>query len=283
MKEKIYLHINYWERNGELENLFKLAKMNGYNGVELRRYGKSAGLADEAYKEEVCRLRDKYPKIEITFGCPMEFMNENESVRKSEEEQAIAFFLWAEKEFGTKTFNAMTGTLTCAEYRKFEVNGSAMATENHYKWAATHLDAVGMAVKSKGIKLALESHNCFIHDLPDSINKLFGMMKTDNVGVNIDYGNIMVHKYGGSLENAIEKLKDRIFYAHMKNVIVVANDLYCTTLAEGMIDNFQFVNLLKKIGYKGVYCLEFPALGDHFSAARRDIEYFKTVLKSKWD
>ena len=112
------------------------------------------------------------------------------------------------------------------------------------------MTGVGKAVAEADIKIALESHHCYIHDIPEAINNLLGRVNADNVGVNLDYGNIFLHKHGGSLDEAVEKLKDRIFYVHLKNVIKIADTFYCSTLADGMIDNFQFVSLLKEIGYR---------------------------------
>ncbi len=280
--KKVYMHTNYWEKEGELEKTFKLASMNGYDGIELRMSGKSVGLKEDVYRKEICRLKDKYPEMELTFGCPVDFVVENESARKREEENVITFILWAEKNLGTKVFNFFTGVMTCADYMEFHLNGSAMATEKHYTRVAAHLTRVGEAIRGSGIKIALESHNCYIHDLPDAIRKLLDMVEADNVGVNLDYGNIFLHKLGGSLDDALDKLKDRIFYVHLKNAVKVAGAFYITPLAEGMIDNFHLLSLLKGIGYKGPICLEFPGLGDHFSAAARDSAYFKVIVKSRW-
>ncbi len=279
---KVYMHINYWEKKGELERTFKLASMNGYNGIELRMSGKSVGLEESVYRKELCRLKDKYPQMELVFGCMANFMVEDKTARKKDEKDVIDFILWANKKLNTNVFNFFTGVLTSTDYVKFDLNGSAMATEKQYAQAAAHLTSIGDAIKDKGIKIALESHNCYIHDVPDAICKLLDMVEADNVGVNLDYGNIFLNKHGGSLENAVEKLKSRIFYVHLKNIIKIADSFYGTTLADGMIDNFQFISLLKEIGYEYPVCLEFPAQGDHFSSAQRDIAYFKNVLKSTW-
>lgn len=280
--KKVYMHINYWEKKGELEKAFQIASMNGYKGIELRMSGESVGLGEDRYKDEICRLKDKYPELALTFGCPADFVVEDISRRNRDEEKVISFMLWAENNLSTKFFNFFTGNMTGADYIKFDLNGSAMATEGHYRQVAGHLSRVGEALRGRSLKIALESHNCYIHDLPDAICKLLGMVRADNVGVNLDYGNIFLHKLGGSLEEAVEKLREKIFYVHLKNLIKITGAFWVTRLADGMIDNFQFVSLLKKIGYEGPVCLEFPGQGDHFTAAARDITYFNSIGKSIW-
>jgi sugar phosphate isomerase/epimerase len=279
----IYMHINYWERKGQLERAFELAKMNGYDGIELRMSGERMGFDKaEDYRNAVCRLRDKYPGFGITFVMTMNFMTPDAAVRKAEAEKGIEFFLWAEKNVGTKTFNAFTGSLSRGTPPSFEVSGSGMATPEHYAWAAEGLTDVGKAIAGKGIRLALESHNNALHDIPVPIRRLLDMVKTDNIGVNLDHGNIILNEFGGGVPESIELLKDKIFYIHLKNMIVMGKRFYCTTLADGMIDHFEYLSCLKKIGYSGIITIEYPARGDHFSAARRDIEYLRSIMDHPW-
>lgn len=72
-----------------------MGSTNGYDGIELRMSGKSVGLEEDAYRREICRLKDRYAGMELTFGCPVDFVVESESARKKEEKEVISFILSA--------------------------------------------------------------------------------------------------------------------------------------------------------------------------------------------
>jgi sugar phosphate isomerase/epimerase len=128
-----------------------------------------------------------------------------------------------------------------------------------------------------GILIALETHNCYLHDLPAPSRKLMDITNHDAVGVNLDYCNILLHKNKCSLAESVEQLDGKIYYAHLKNALVPqnSNTFVITQLEQGDINNLEFLELIKENLRSGIIATEYPSSGDGMIAAKRDMEYIK--------
>ncbi|MEN8255926.1 MAG: TIM barrel protein [Verrucomicrobiota bacterium] len=280
---KIYLHVNYWEGAGKLGTLFEIAAMNGYDGVELRYKYAFPDMAQEQYQEKVAALKQQHPDMGIIFGGPVDFMADDRGQVKKDTEAYLEFLEWANRECGTRVMNFFTGNMICpgADYMEFDRNGSGMAEESHYGQSAEGLRVVGDKAASLGMKLALETHNCYLHDLPGACRKLMDLTDHDAVGLNYDHGNISVNKNGSSIEEVFDLIGDKIYYVHLKNMLLGRDGLFLAThLDAGHIDTSEVLMRLKDRGYDGVLTTEYACTGDGFIAAKRDKEYVD--LLTKW-
>jgi sugar phosphate isomerase/epimerase len=172
--------------------------------------------------------------------------------------------------------NLFTGLMISSESSQFEFdrNGSAIATDLHYKRSAEGLRILGDKAASLGMTIALEMHNNYLHDLPDSCRKLMDMVGHDAVGLNYDHGNIRSNKNGCSISEVFNTVGDKICYVHLKNFLFSNNGIRMGThLEAGHIDNFELLMRLKSHGYEGPVTTEYPFSGDGFVAAKRDKEY----------
>lgn len=279
---KFYLHVNYYEGEGKLKKLFKIAEMNGYDGVELRGKYKFQDMNQSQYQEKVIELKQRHPDMGISFGTYVELLQEQAKAERDIEEY-LEFLEWAKNNCGTECMNFQTGQLLRpgASYLEFDRNGSSLAREKDFEKVASGLKIIAAKAEELDIKVALETHVGYIHDLPQSCDKLMKMVNSKALGINFDYGNIYSNKNGCGIKESIDIMADKIYYAHLKNLKKCENGVRVhASLEEGHINNCEILENLKAINFNGIVVPEYPATGDGFIMAKRDMEYI--ILLKEW-
>ncbi len=276
---KTLLHVNYYEGPGKLDRLFKLAQENFYDGVELRWKYRYDDMSQTEYQEKVAQLKEQYPDFEIVFGGAVEFCRGAASEVEKETAAYLEFLEWAKQVCDTKVMNFFTGGLVAdgVEYRAFDKNGSAIATEDDYQRSAAGLKLIGAKAAELDILIALETHNCYLHDLAAPSRKLLEMTNHEAVGINYDHGNIFINQNGESIDKVFELLDGKIYYAHLKNIMCYKNVYMVTRLEEGHIDTMQIVDRLRNNLRSDMVTVEYSAPGDGIIAAKRDMEYMRFI------
>ena len=276
---KVYLHVNYYEGIGKYDTLFKITDMYGYNGIELRWKYAFADMDQKAYLQKIKELKDQYPDMELAFGGMVDFMSDDRAKVASETEDYLEFLEWAKANCGTRVMNFFTGGLvrTGADYYEFDRNGSGMAEDIDYDRSAEGLKIVGDKAAELDILIALETHNCYLHDLPKACRRLMQQTNHDAGGINLDLGNIVINKNSSSPQESIDIIgEDKIYYAHLKNVLMYKKELFMSTrLEEGHIDNTYILERIGKTVKSGIIATEYACPGDGIIAAKRDMEYVK--------
>lgn len=276
---KVLLHVNYYEGAGKLDTLFDLAKINGCDGVELRQIYRFPDMDQRQYQEEVERLKQKYPEMEIVFGCTVDFTGGTEEEVKKQSDALFDFMDWASCRCGTPVMNMFTGPMIRkdVDYTEFHLNGSGMATEEHYQKAAKGLRMVGDKAASLKMLMALETHNGYLHDLARPCKKLMEMTAHESIGINYDHGNIILSNNGESIADVFSLLEGKIYYAHLKNLLKFKNSYQVTHLDAGYIDTMEVVAGLKNNLKSDMVAIEYPCPGDGIIAAKRDMEYMHFI------
>ena len=272
---KVLLHVNYYEGAGKFDTLFKLIKVAGADGVELRAKN-YYNMGKENYLAMVEELKQRNPEAEIAFGYQLCF-NTDADTQKKDFDDFVNFIDWAKEKCGTRVMNMFTDNLIAegVDYYDFSVNGSALATEEMYARHGEGLTRAGNELEKRGMIAGLETHNCYIHDIAKSCAKLAEYIKSPAVGFNYDHGNIFLNKNGETIDEVFALLKGKIHYAHLKN-LMRSRDLkqwYATHLEDGHIDTGKVLGLLKDEVKSGVIAVEYACPGDGLIAAKRDIEY----------
>jgi len=281
---KVLLHVNYYEGGGRLRALFELASQHGYDGVELRWKYAFDDFTQVAYQKEVAALKSQYPEMEIVFGGAVDFCRGKKDEVEKATGEYLDFLGWAAKECGTKVMNFFTGVLVAknGNYYDFHANGSAIASDYDYEQAAAGLRLIGDAAASRGILVALETHNCYLHDTAASSRKLMELTRHDAIGLNYDQGNIFIHRDGESISDVFKLIGDKIYYAHLKNIINKAGmkllgGYIATRLKDGHINVRDIVGRLRYSLRSGMLALEYPCSGDGILAAKEDMEYMRSL------
>jgi sugar phosphate isomerase/epimerase len=277
---KVLLHVNYYEGLGKLEESFRIANKFGYDGIELRWKYKFDDMNQKEYQNKVAALKSQYPDFEITFGGTVDFCCGKEDDVKADTADYLEFLEWSKKELNTKVMNFFTGVMVAknTEYCLFHLNGSGTAKEEHYERSAAGLKMIGDKAAELEMLIALETHNGYLHDLAKPCKKLMDITQHDAVGINWDQGNILLNKNGESIDEVFELLDGKVYYAHLKNVLVYQHKLYlCTHLDQGHIDTMHAVRKLRTNLKSGICATEYSAPGDGIIAAKRDMEYMKYI------
>jgi sugar phosphate isomerase/epimerase len=274
---KVLLHVNYYEGAGKFEDLFRLIRMAGADGVELRatRY---YDMEKASYLAMVEDLKQRNPDLELAFGYPLHFSSVSEDTQKQEFEDFVKFLDWAKAKCGTSLLNMFTDSLVnpACEYYDFDKNGSALADDLMYARHGAGLTAAGKELEARGMLGALETHNCYIHDLATSCEKLLRCVKSPAIGINYDHGNIFLNRNGESIDEVFELLKGKIYYAHLKNLLRTRDYTYMAThLEAGHIDTCKVLAKLKEELKSGIFAIEYACSGDGVIAAKRDMDYIR--------
>ena len=115
-------------------------------------------------------LKQRYPEMEIVFGGHIGFCRGKDDDIARDVEAYGKFLEWAKKTCDTKVMNFFTGNIfpTFGGYGvgAMHLGGSGIACEADYERAAAGLRTVGDMAAPLGIKLALETHNGYLHDVP---------------------------------------------------------------------------------------------------------------------
>ena len=275
---KVLLHVNYYEGAGKFEDLFRVIRMCGADGVELRATT-YYDMGKEAYLNMVEELKQRNPDLEMAFGYPLHFSSVAEDVQKQEFEDFVKFLDWAKAKCGTTLLNMFTDTLVNpdCEYFEFDKNGSAMADDLLYARHGAGLTAAGRELEARGMLAALESHNCYIHDTAKSCAKLMLCVKSPAIGINYDHGNIFLNSQGEDIDEVFHLLKGKIYYAHLKNMMRTRDFKHFmpTHLDSGHIDTCQVLSNLRNELKSGMMAVEYACTGDGVIAAKRDMEYIR--------
>jgi len=277
---KVLLHVNYYEGPGKMDELFRIAHKFGYDGVELRWKYKFDDMNQEEYQNKVSALKSQYSDFEITFGGMVDFCNGKEDEVKTATVEYLEFLEWAKRELDTKVMNFFTGPMVNKDidYALFDLHGSGMAEDVHYERSAAGLKLVGGKAAELNMLIALETHNGYLHDLAKPSKKLMDMTQHDAVGINWDQGNILLNKNGESIDEVFDILDGKIYYAHLKNILVYRYQVYMVThLDQGHIDTMHAVKKLSTNLKSGIMTTEYSAPGDGVIAAKRDMEYMKYI------
>jgi sugar phosphate isomerase/epimerase len=283
MKRPIILHPNYCEDGQPLETLFALAKNLGADGVEVRV--RRSDTPDRAqYLDQLKRLRDEYQfEWIIPGGVAANLTLPGEKERREALDSAMDFYRKAVAGLGARLFNVLTGWLQhpdpAHDFLEVELHGSAAATPYHWQWQVDGLTELGKLAHELNAQFAMETHTCYVHDLPGPTAQLIKESGSPNLGALLDYANYQLFKKPPGIEETLSTLDDKIFYVHLKNLVVLENrQRIMTSLSDGQVNNRKLLKALFATGYSGPICIEAPRRGDGEWFARQDIEYLREVL-----
>jgi sugar phosphate isomerase/epimerase len=204
--------------------------------------------------------------------------------RDAEVESAARFYETASERFGTTIVNTFAGELhnpdKSVPYSEYHRQGSAVATEQQWRWAIDGFKKLAQRIEPLGMKLAFETHMGYLHDLPEPAKKLVDGIASPAVGVLLDYANMSLFPKIPTVSKVIEMLGNRIMTVHLKNLKVLPGGGHIAVgLADGDINNREMLRSLKSAGYNGPICIEAPRPGDREWFAREDLAYLQSLLK----
>ena len=285
MSYPIIMHINYCEQGQSLAETCRKAVGWGFDGVEFRRSRKGRDETVGQYLDEIQSAVEASGLSLVLFGSPgPQLLSPDPDVRRRDVDRAVDFYTDVHQRFGVTTANLLTGSLHNPDenipYSDYTRHGSFIATDEQIKWQVDGCREMADRLSGTGIKFGFETHMVYLHDTVDAALRLVAAIDRPSIGINLDYGNQLHMPEHPPLEDAVSLAKDHLHYVHLKNSVPVHGTAgrIATGLAEGEINNREFVRLLASVGYKGPLCIESPRGGDREWFAPADIGYLKSVL-----
>ncbi len=276
---KIYLNsFNY--RKYSLERALRRAREYGYDGVEIWSGHFQLDTVEETLGEALRLGR------EIGIGAPVLNLSGNVIGDDPAERQArvrrLVEVIERCPDYGVEAINGYAGSLI-VDRTNWAHNGSAAATEEHYRRAIDAYRVLGPAAERAGVTITLEVHMNTIHDTAASAVRLLDAIGSPAVRANLDPGNMWGVRTSEHPVDAVSILGDRIAYVHFKNArrvsyLDVGVD-YDFTLQEGELDYYAIVSALVRSGFEGPYGLEWSGSGDPSVPSREDISYLRGLLR----
>lgn len=285
MNNPVILHCNYVEQGQSIQQMCELAVKWGFDGIEFRR-DRGKGESPTDYLDELEAAVNRTGLKYVLFGAPgPDLMLADAGERQREIDAYADFYRDAARRFTLTVCNTMAGSLHAkdAPWYEFEKAGSGCATDEQFAAAVEGFQALGDLASELGFKLAFELHMNYIHDMPEPARKLVDAIDRESVGLNIDYGNIVLYPPGPpTLAETLEICKGRTYLLHLKNVYKLAGLKYqnwvVCPLADGVINNREFLSILNEQGYDGPIVIEQPREGDRSWFAVEDLAYIKSVM-----
>ncbi|MBI3947646.1 MAG: sugar phosphate isomerase/epimerase, partial [Armatimonadetes bacterium] len=292
MSLPIIMHVNYCEQGQTYPEMCRKAVAWGYDGIEFRsmrrgtgrRPWEPTGEPPEEYIEEIARSAEDAGLKHVLFGGPgINLSSPDPEVRKKEIERGLHFYKAAAERVKLTVCNVGGGGIPKKDPNApswdYRAVGSGAADEEHFQWCAEGFRQLGALAVKYGFKMAFETHMGGLTDLPEPTKKLLDMIGSPAVGANLDYGNMVYFTKAPTLEEAVSTLAGRIYMVHLKNSQQVGRGgdgpsvvaRFATSLADGVINNREFLRLLKATGFDGALCIEAPRAGDREWFAREDI------------
>jgi 3-dehydroshikimate dehydratase len=267
---------SYTFRNYSLRHAYAAAQRFEWDAIELQRCH-----FDEADLENSLTAAIKLGgEFQIPVACVdfiTDFINKERDII-DQNVRAVETMIRICADHGVPRLNGAIGTLGHhpTDYGK---NGSALARGPHYERAAEALKAIGRRAAKHNMEIVLEIHMNTLHDTIKSTARLLDMVGLENVLANPDPGNMFSTSTAERDPEALDALKGRIGFVHLKNCAFRAGEYdYSVRLAEGHIDTFKWLRKLKTLGYKGPLCVEYCGEGDPHAAAKRDRRYLNDCL-----
>lgn len=271
----IVMH-SYTFRTYPLEFAFRNALRFGWDGIELQ----PCHFDRDDIENELPRcmaLGAKYgvPIVCVDFGG--DFINEDAAVveaavRRMEKEIEVC------GRHGARLMNGCAGVLV-KDKTDYGKNGSALAEDAHYDRAAEAFRHLGPFAEKRGVRIVFEIHMNTIHDTLASTARLLDKIGCANVMANPDPGNMYSTSTAEHDPDAMDLLRGRIGYFHLKNCYLHAGQYsYNVRLADGDININRYIQKLVDFGYDGLMCVEYCGAGDPHVAAEQDIAYVRRCL-----
>lgn len=285
MDNKIIMHINYCEQGQSIDEICEKAVHWGFDGVEFRNKRPGIDEKTDDYLEAIHKASKSHGLKTVLFGGGTpDIIDMEPGELENKMAYCLDFYPKAYDMFGFEVCNLLLGTIMNPApgiaYADYTKHGSYIAKARHWDNGIKALRMLGEIAKNRGFLFAMETHPNYLHDTVESAMKLAKGSGSANIGVNLDYINAAAHPDEISIEDAIEKSDDRLFYVHIKNVIKAGNGVRIRTgLGDGEYNNRHILKKLREAGYEGPICMEAPRQGDREWFARQDLAYLKTVMR----
>ena len=287
----VIMHVNYGETSfnsygsNTVDDICRMAAELGFDGIEFRGNPPKnmAEVSFEDYVNQIKAGKEKYglPTMMFSIGIPGVYA-EDKAERAASVQRALDKARYVQDACGTTLCNTSAATVRNPNepYSAYHLQGSAIATQDHWDMTVEAYQELAKGLEALGMKFAFETHMNYIHDLPEPSKKLVDLIDSPNVGINMDFGNTVYFPEYPTVEETIDIYGDKLFYTHLKNSVAVNGTNMATALSEGRINHRIYLKKLQSVGFTGPIGIEAPRPGDRYWFAQQDLAYYKALRAS---
>ncbi len=283
----ILFHVNlfeskFLEANCSLETMFRKTRDYGADGIELRLNQGRFGGPD--YWESLLAAQEKYPQQVLSFGTILNLTSPDEDVRRVSIDDWVRALEFLAPRLPFTVLNVLTGRLEDANVSSsiYEKHGSHLQTDEIQQAQIVGLKEAVARTETLGVRLAMETHQGFLHDLALPAATLAEAVNSKRLGVLLDYGNMIGFQPIPDLEETIRTLGKRITSLHLKNSFLTGTrpPVRCG-LGDGAINHHTYLQIVREqTETMPPLTIEFPRAGDREYFAKQDLAYLRDLLET---
>lgn len=283
----VLFHVNlfeskFLETTYSLETMFQKTRDFGADGIELRLNQGRFGGPD--YWDSILAAQEKYPQRVLSFGTILQLASPEASIRHASVDDWVQALEFLAPRLPLTTLNVLTGRLEdpLVSPAECEKHGSHLLTDEIREAQIAGLKEALARTEALGVRLAMETHQGFSHDLALPAAALVDTVGSDRLGVLLDYGNMIGFQPIPGLEETIRTLGKRITSLHLKNSFLTGTrpPVRCG-LADGAINHHTYLHLVREqTGFMPPITIEFPRAGDREYFAVEDLAYIRDLLET---
>lgn len=190
-------------------------------------------------------------------GIRNDFANPDKKHREAEK-KLIENWIIAAAKMGAPNLRVFTGRNKHEGFSRDEV----------FEWMAEDLRSCCAIGKKYGVMIALQNHSEFLKTA-DDVNRLFSMVDSEWLGLNLDIGNYRVH-------NTYEEVKKNIQHAvtwQIKENVWLNGEKVPTNFV-------RLLKIIKQAGYRGYLPLETLGPGDPYQKVPALLQEVQSALKA---
>jgi 3-dehydroshikimate dehydratase len=269
---------SYSFRNYPLDHILRFAELDGWSAIELSGWHFDADNAHDDIGAAVKAAQRRGVTIHCT-GYYGDFVTPDRSARRDAVDR-VRRVIDASAASGVRLVNGFGGWLQGGNPDDWAGNGSRLAGQEHFQRAAEAYHELAAYAAGRGAVIGIEVHPNTIHDTMETTARLIKLADHDNISITVDPANAAAINTEDREPDVLGIAPEKISYFHLKNCQVRDGytDLTVGT-AEGIIDNYRWLERITRMPQVDAVCLEFCGDGDPHPRLRAARGYLDATLR----
>lgn len=271
---------SYSFRHYPLDHVIRVAHACGWPAIEISGWHLTGDDPGSDITAAVRASRGRDVDVHCAGYCG-DFVTADEAARLSSISR-VCQIIDACSANGVRLINGFAGWLMSdpGQWDDWRADGSALATDEHYERAADAYRHVCGYAARRGVRVAIEVHPHTVHDTVAATARLLTMVDSDNLVVTLDPGNAAVLSDADRDPGVVGLVAGHAGYFHLKNCLIRAGLTdFTTDAANGIIDNYRWLETVTALPGVDAVCIEYCGDGDPHPRVAAAREYLDTTLR----
>lgn len=271
---------SYSFRRYSLDHVLSVARLGGWPAIEVSGLHFDGTDIEGEISRAVAAGRQHGVEIHCV-GYYADFVTADESKRCRAVDR-VCRIIDACAAHGVGLINGFCGWLMRdpAAWDDWWLNGSRLASGEHYQRAADAYRQVGAHAADRGVRVAIEVHPHTIHDTVAATARLLTLLDGTGIGVTLDPGNAAVLSSHDRDPETADLVAGRVAYFHLKNCLISDGRVdFTVDTAAGIIDNYRWLEKMTTMPGVDAICIEYCGEGDPHPRVAAARDYLDASLR----